>query len=104
MPGLPASLKQRLAECAVALGRAARYDSLGTVEFLIDVQGLEAAGPDASDAFVFIEANPSVQVEHTITEQVLGVDGCGYAGLRIGTSFDPLLANDWPTRRIHWRC
>ncbi len=49
------------------LAEAARYESLGTFEFLVD------AG-DAGDGFVFIEANPRLQVEHTVTEEVTGVD------------------------------
>ena len=51
------------------LAAAARYDNLGTFEFLVDD---EAKGSDA--AFAFIEANPRLQVEHTVTEEVLGVD------------------------------
>ncbi|WP_374657709.1 carboxyl transferase domain-containing protein [Phenylobacterium sp.] len=55
--------RERLFEAAMALGRAARYRSLGTVEFLVD-----------GDRIVFIEANPRLQVEHTVTEAVTGLD------------------------------
>ncbi|RMF98781.1 MAG: pyruvate carboxylase [Gammaproteobacteria bacterium] len=58
---------QREALCAAALrlGRAAGYVNAGTVEFLQDQD---------SGEFYFIEVNPRVQVEHTVTEEVTGVD------------------------------
>jgi acetyl/propionyl-CoA carboxylase alpha subunit/acetyl-CoA carboxylase carboxyltransferase component len=62
-PGLDEGLRGRIIEAALTLGRAARYDNIGTVEFLVD-----------GDAFFFIEANPRLQVEHTVTEMVTGVD------------------------------
>ena len=68
-PGLSAALRARLIDAALAMARAARHDSLGTFEFLIDT---EAANDAAS--FAFIEANPRLQVEHTVTEAVTGVD------------------------------
>ncbi|MFC3078483.1 carboxyl transferase domain-containing protein [Phenylobacterium terrae] len=64
---LPLEVRERLFEAAVALGRAARYRSLGTVEFLVEAG---AAEPN----IVFIEANPRLQVEHTVTEEVTGLD------------------------------
>lgn len=66
-PGLTEDLRQRLTEAALTLARAVRYEGLGTFEFLVDA---------ASRAlpFVFIEANPRLQVEHTVTEEVTGVD------------------------------
>jgi acetyl/propionyl-CoA carboxylase alpha subunit len=67
-PGLGARLRERMLEAAVALGRAAGLDNLATVEFLVDAEG----GEDA--AFAFIEANPRLQVEHTVTEEVTGLD------------------------------
>ncbi|MFN4176122.1 carboxyl transferase domain-containing protein [Phenylobacterium sp.] len=60
---LPKALRERLFAHAVELARAAGYRGLGTVEFLVD--GEEA---------VFIEANARLQVEHTVTEEVLGLD------------------------------
>jgi acetyl/propionyl-CoA carboxylase alpha subunit/acetyl-CoA carboxylase carboxyltransferase component len=69
-PGLPARLRQRLTAAAVRLAREVRYDNLGTFEFLV-----EAPTPDDDDAaFAFIEANPRLQVEHTVTEEVTGID------------------------------
>ena len=68
VPALAGRLRERMLEAAVALGRAAGLDNLATVEFLVEAHG----GPDA--AFAFIEANPRLQVEHTVTEEVTGVD------------------------------
>jgi acetyl/propionyl-CoA carboxylase alpha subunit/acetyl-CoA carboxylase carboxyltransferase component len=64
-PNLEAGVRQRLLDAALALARAANYRSLGTFEFLVD---------GASGAFYFIEANPRLQVEHTVTEAVTGLD------------------------------
>jgi acetyl/propionyl-CoA carboxylase alpha subunit/acetyl-CoA carboxylase carboxyltransferase component len=64
-PGLDAALRQRILADAVTLARAARYENAGTVEFLVD--------PESGKHF-FIECNPRIQVEHTITEQVMGLD------------------------------
>ncbi len=66
-PNLSSALRDRLAQAALTLARAATYDSLGTFEFLVD-----AGAPD--ERFVFMEANPRLQVEHTVTEEVTGVD------------------------------
>ena len=68
-PGLPDGLRQRLVTAATTLAAAVRYDNIGTFEFLVDAGAL---GPQAS--FAFIEANPRLQVEHTVTEEVYGVD------------------------------
>ncbi len=66
-PSLPESLRARIVESALTMVREVRYEGLGTFEFLVD---------EASDdlPFVFIEANARLQVEHTITEAVTGVD------------------------------
>ena len=63
-PNLSAALRDQLAEAALRLASSVRYDSLGTFEFLVDRDG----------AFAFIEANARLQVEHTVTEEVTGVD------------------------------
>ena len=66
-PNLPQALRKDLIDAALTLARAADYDSLGTFEFLVE-------GDPANGRFVFIEANPRLQVEHTVTEEVTGVD------------------------------
>ncbi|MCY3963807.1 MAG: carbamoyl-phosphate synthase large subunit [Acidobacteria bacterium] len=65
-PALPEDLRVALREAAITLASAAGYRSLGTVEFLVE------AG--AEPRFYFIEANARLQVEHTVTEEVFGVD------------------------------
>ena len=66
-PSLPQALRDKLTAAALQMARALRYEGLGTFEFLVD-----AASSDLP--FVFMEANPRLQVEHTITEEVFGVD------------------------------
>ena len=68
-PSLSNNLRSRMIEAAKQLAAAAHYDNLGTFEFLVDG---ETGGGEP--AFAFIEANPRLQVEHTVTEEVLGVD------------------------------
>jgi len=68
-PSLSDGLRSRIIEAAKQLASAARYDNLGTFEFLVDEEEKDGEG-----AFAFIEANPRLQVEHTVTEEVLGVD------------------------------
>ena len=68
-PSLSEALRARIIESAKHLAAAAQYDNLGTFEFLVDD---EASGND--ERFAFIEANPRLQVEHTVTEAVTGVD------------------------------
>jgi urea carboxylase len=64
-PGLPDSVRERLHAAAVQLGRAVRYRSAGTIEFVYDVDGGE---------FYFLEVNTRLQVEHGVTEEVFGID------------------------------
>ncbi|HEY5105662.1 MAG TPA: carboxyl transferase domain-containing protein [Caulobacteraceae bacterium] len=66
--GIDKALRQRLWRAAVRLGEAVSYRGLGTVEFLV------SADPGGEPAFAFIEANPRLQVEHTVTEEVTGLD------------------------------
>ena len=68
-PGLPPSLRDRLTGAAVRLAQEVHYDNLGTFEFLVD-----ATHGKREALFAFIEANPRLQVEHTVTEEVTGVD------------------------------
>ncbi len=66
-PSLAPALRQQLIHAALTLARSTAYQGLGTFEFLVD--------EDSADLpFVFIEANPRLQVEHTVTEAVTGVD------------------------------
>ncbi|TME72065.1 MAG: ATP-grasp domain-containing protein, partial [Chloroflexi bacterium] len=65
-PGLSDDLRARLAAAAVRMASELRYTSVGTFEFLLDTE--------EPGRFVFIEANPRLQVEHTVTEEVTGVD------------------------------
>ncbi|WP_165222011.1 pyruvate carboxylase [Aquisphaera insulae] len=58
-------LRDGICQAALAIGRKVNYENAGTVEFLVDA---EAA------TFAFIEVNPRLQVEHTITEVVTGID------------------------------
>jgi acetyl/propionyl-CoA carboxylase alpha subunit len=69
-PSLTPGLRTRLTEAALKLAKACHYASLGTFEFLVD----QDANPDGPNAFAFIEANPRLQVEHTVTEAVTGLD------------------------------
>src|SRR5437660_4395218 len=62
---LPLALRRRMCDAAVRLCTAVRYQGAGTVEFLVDLDREE---------FYFIEVNPRIQVEHTVTEMVTGLD------------------------------
>ncbi len=62
---LSQSVRDAMTDAAVRLARQAGYSNAGTVEFLYDTQ---------TEAFYFIEVNPRVQVEHTVTEQITGLD------------------------------
>jgi len=64
-PKLDPKLRQRMCDDAIKLGRAGKYVNAGTVEFLVD--------PERGEHF-FIECNPRIQVEHTVTEEVTGID------------------------------
>ena len=64
-PNLAPAVRDGLCDAAIKIGRGVGYDNAGTVEFLVDV--------DTND-FDFIEVNPRIQVEHTVTEVVTGID------------------------------
>ncbi|MCA8928758.1 MAG: carbamoyl-phosphate synthase large subunit [Alphaproteobacteria bacterium] len=64
-PDLSPVLRDKLLEAAMRLAAAAGYKNLGTIEFLVDADTGE---------FFFIEANPRLQVEHTVTEEVTGLN------------------------------
>ncbi len=63
-PSLKPSQRKKVGEAAVRMVKAAGYQNAGTVEFVLDRSG----------AFYFIEVNARIQVEHTVTEMVTGVD------------------------------
>ncbi len=71
-PGMTPALRERIADAALRLARAAGYRNIGTFEFLVDAAALAETPDDAP--FWFMEANPRIQVEHTVTEAVTGVD------------------------------
>ena len=64
-PNLRPGIADALAGAAAALGRAARYRSAGTVEFVLDAD---------AGTFHFLEVNTRIQVEHGVTEEVAGID------------------------------
>jgi urea carboxylase len=64
-PHLPAGTRARIQESAIRLAAAVRYRSAGTVEFLYDPR---------HDEFYFLEVNTRLQVEHGVTEEVMGID------------------------------
>ena len=64
-PNLPADVRQGVLDAAIAVGKACGIDNASTVEFLYDTDAKK---------FYFIEVNPRIQVEHTVTEQVTGFD------------------------------
>jgi pyruvate carboxylase len=63
--GLPGNIVQELCDAAARMARAVRYDNAGTIEFLYDLERHE---------WFFIEMNPRIQVEHTVTEVITGLD------------------------------
>ncbi|SDP71712.1 carboxyl transferase domain-containing protein [Desulforhopalus singaporensis] len=62
-PTLDRDLRDRILDAAVRLASHVKYDNIGTFEFLV-----------SENSFWFMEANPRLQVEHTVTEEVTGVD------------------------------
>ncbi len=63
--GLPDQIRRELCVAAAKLAQAVKYDNAGTIEFLYDMDRHE---------WFFIEMNPRIQVEHTVTEMITGVD------------------------------
>ena len=62
---LDPQLRDEICRAALRIGNSVRYEGAGTVEFLVDAD---------TDQYYFIEVNPRIQVEHTVTEVVTGVD------------------------------
>ena len=67
-PNLDDSLRQAILRDAIKFAESIGYENAGTVEFLVDTAG------DRAGQHVFIEMNPRIQVEHTVTEEVTDVD------------------------------
>lgn len=63
-PNLPVETRNEIYEYALQLAHKVKYNNVGTVEFLVDRQ----------NKVYFIEVNPRIQVEHTVTEEVTGID------------------------------
>lgn len=63
-PILSSALRKKIGEAAVAIAKEAHYHTVGTVEFLLD----------KDHNFYFMEVNTRIQVEHTVTEEVTGID------------------------------
>lgn len=63
-PKITPSLRKKIGQCAIDIVRAANYHSVGTVEFLLD----------EDNHFYFMEVNTRIQVEHTVTEELTGID------------------------------
>ena len=63
-PSLSPEMRQRMGASAIAIAKEANYHNAGTVEFLLDRRG----------NYYFIEVNARIQVEHTVTEMVTGID------------------------------
>ncbi|MFI5915083.1 5-oxoprolinase/urea amidolyase family protein [Dactylosporangium sp. NPDC051541] len=85
-PGLPAAVRERLHSAAAALCASVDYRSAGTVEFVYDAEREQAS---------FLEVNARLQVEHPVTEEVLGVDLVEWM-LRLAQGDDTVL--DTPRR------
>jgi len=82
-PGLSDIARERLCAAAVRLGQAVGYRSAGTVEFVYDVP---------ADEFYFLEVNTRLQVEHGVTEAVMGVDLVEWM-IRVAAGEPPPLAS-----------
>jgi acetyl/propionyl-CoA carboxylase alpha subunit len=67
-PGLSPALRERLIDAALRMARAVKLRNLATFEFLVEQDADDQSG------FAFIEANARLQVEHTVTEEVTGID------------------------------
>jgi propionyl-CoA carboxylase alpha chain len=87
-PCVDAPLRRRMADAALAVGRAIEYTNAGTVEFLLAPSG----------EFYFIEVNTRIQVEHPVTEMVTGLD---LVRLQIEVAEGARLPAELPTPRGH---
>lgn len=65
-PNLSEAVRGRLLDCALRMAKGVALKGVGTFEFLLDA--------DIPERFYFLEMNPRIQVEHTVTEEITGVD------------------------------
>ena len=70
-PTLAADIREQIVAAAVEVARAAGYDNVGTVEFLV---ADDPDGPDGASRYYFLEMNTRLQVEHPVTELCTGID------------------------------
>jgi 3-methylcrotonyl-CoA carboxylase alpha subunit len=68
-PHMPDAVRDAMGRAAVRAAEAIGYSSAGTVEFIVD-----GSGPLTTDSFFFMEMNTRLQVEHPVTEEILGLD------------------------------
>ncbi len=91
-PNLPYDVEKAIRAAAVKLATSIDYDSAGTVEFIVDAD---------TNEFFFLEMNTRIQVEHTVTEQITGLDLIS-AQLAISTGIDrPPSADFFDNVRAH---
>ncbi|MFF7976242.1 carboxyl transferase domain-containing protein, partial [Streptomyces sp. NPDC007905] len=92
-PDLDEAVRAGLHDAALRMARKVAYAGLGTFEFLVDTA-------DGSQGFYFLEANPRIQVEHTVTEEITGID-LVKAQLRVasGETLDRIGAGQAPAPR-----
>ncbi len=76
-PGLSPATREKLFDAATRMGRAVKYRSAGTVEFVLDA---------ATQEFYFLEVNTRLQVEHGVTESVTGIDLVEWMVLEAGSA------------------
>lgn len=82
--GLPQDLRNRICAAAAHFMAAMHYENAGTIEFLVE-----------GDKFYFIEVNPRIQVEHTVTEAITGLD-IVQAQLQVAAGADLFTDVGWP--------
>ena len=86
-PVMDSTMREEMGEAAVKAARSVGYDSVGTVEFLVQ-----------DDEFYFLEMNTRVQVEHPVTEEVTGID-IVQTGIRIAAGEELLVKQE----DVSWR-
>lgn len=72
-PDISTGLRKNIIEAALKITKAVNYANAGTVEFLVDISN-DLNALEAETPFYFIEINPRIQVEHTVSEEITGID------------------------------